>query len=139
MKKLQYAAVGKCTGVVVGARKEYVRKVAAVEDVEMFARASAGRFLARTICDLSWAGVAECGDTAVVGKGPLSLVGPCWRGKVATIDLGLGSGGLGVDWEGAISSVREGCLIAYTDSSRDGFGRVAGACCGLRMLMIVYS
>lgn len=139
MEKLQYAAVGKCTGVVVGARKEYVRKVAAVEEVEMFARASAGPFLARTLCNPSRAGVAECGDPAVVGKGPLSLGGPYWRGKVATVDFGIGLGGLGVDWEGAICRVREGFLIPYTDSSRDGFGRVAGGWCGPRLLMIVCS
>ena len=42
MEKLQYAGLRKCTGAVVGARREYVRKVAAVEGVEMFARASAG-------------------------------------------------------------------------------------------------
>lgn len=33
------------------ARKECVQKIAAVGSVEMFARASAGRFLARTMCD----------------------------------------------------------------------------------------
>ena len=33
MEKLQYAALRKCTGAVTGARKEYVRKVAAVEGV----------------------------------------------------------------------------------------------------------
>ena len=53
MEKLQYAAFRKCTGAVVGARKELVRNVAAVESLEMFARASVGRFLVRTICDPS--------------------------------------------------------------------------------------
>ena len=106
----------------VGARKEYARKVTAVEGVEMFARASAGRFLARTICNPSRAGVAECGDSALVGKGSLSLGGPCWEGVVATADLGVGSGSLVVDWEEAISSVTEGCLVAYSDGSRDELG-----------------
>ena len=49
MEKLQYAALLKCTGAVVASRKEYVRKIEAVESVEMYARALAGRFLARTI------------------------------------------------------------------------------------------
>ena len=39
MEKLQYAALRKCTGAVVGARKESVRKVAALESVEVFGRA----------------------------------------------------------------------------------------------------
>ena len=42
IETLQYAALRKCTVAVVGARKEYVQKVAAVESVKMFARASAG-------------------------------------------------------------------------------------------------
>ena len=129
MEKLQYAALRKCTGAVVGARKEYVRKVAAVESVEIFARASAGRFLARTMGDPSRAGIADCGDTALTGKGALSLGGPCWRGVVTTADLGVGSGGLGVDCEKAISRVGEGCLVAYSDGSRDELGRVAGGWC----------
>ena len=51
---------------------------------------------------------------------------------MATADLGVGSGGLGVDWEEAISRVGEGCLVAYSDGSRDESGRVAGGWCGPR-------
>ena len=102
-----------------GARKEYVRKVAAVESVEMFARASVGCFLARTMCDPSHARVAVCGDPALVGKGSLALRGACWQGVVATADLGVCSGGLGGDWEEAIYRAGEGCLVAYSDGSRD--------------------
>ena len=58
MEKLQYAVLRKFTGADVGARKYYVRKVAAVESVEMVARASVGRFLVRTMCDPSRAGIA---------------------------------------------------------------------------------
>ena len=65
MEKIQYAPLRKCTGAVVGARKEWVRKVAAVESVEVFARASAGHFLARSMCDPSRAGVAEDVDSAM--------------------------------------------------------------------------
>ena len=60
MVKLQYAALRKCTGAVVGARKKYVRKVAAVERVEMFARASAGRFLV-SMHDMRPAACGNCG------------------------------------------------------------------------------
>ena len=98
----------------------------------MFARASVGRFLARTMCDPLRAGIAECGDCALIGKGALSLGGPCWQGVVTTADLGIGSGGLGVDWEEAISRVGEGCLIAYSNGSRDELGRVAEGWCGPR-------
>ena len=94
MEKLPYAALRKCTGAVVGARKEYVRNAAAVVGVEMFARASAGRFLARTMCNPSRAGVAEYGDPALVGKGSLSVGGLRWQGEVATVDLGVGLDGL---------------------------------------------
>ena len=36
MRKLQYAALRKCTGAVMGARKESVDEIAAVESVETF-------------------------------------------------------------------------------------------------------
>ena len=75
MEKLHYVTLRKCTRAVVGARKEYVRKVVVVESVEIFARATAGRFLARTMCNLSRAGVAECGEPSLVGKGSQSLGG----------------------------------------------------------------
>ena len=55
----------------------------------MFARASAGRFLPRMIFDLLRAGIAECGDPALIGKGALSLGSPCLRGVVTTADLGV--------------------------------------------------
>ena len=132
MEKLQYAALRKRTGTVVGARREYVRKVVIVESVEIYARASAGRFLARTICDRSRAGVSECGDPAMIGKESLSIGGPSWRGEVTTVHLGVGSDIQRFDWEEAISSVGEGCLMAYFDSSRDELGRGVGSWYGLR-------
>ena len=63
-------------------------------------------------------------------KGALSLAGPCWRGGVSTVDIGVGTGGSGGDWEEAISRIREGGLIAYTDGSKYELGRVAGGWCG---------
>ena len=92
----------------------------------MFARASAGCFLTRMMCNPSRAGVAVCGDSALVVKELVSLVGLCWRWEVATVDLGVGSAGQGVDLEEAISKIVEGCLVAYSDGSRDELGRVVG-------------
>ena len=51
MEKLQYEALKKCTGAVSGASRKLVREIAAVEDVETFAKASCGRFAARTMSD----------------------------------------------------------------------------------------
>ena len=88
------------------ARKEYVRKIAAVEGVETFARAASGRCLARTMCDPDRAGVAENGDAVMAGAGELSLGGSCWKGEVALVDLEVGVGATARDWEEAIESVR---------------------------------
>lgn len=82
MVKLQYAALHKCKGAVLGARSEAVRNVATVESVEMFARATAGRFLPRTMRDRGRVRVAENEDKAMIGGGVLSLGGPCWRGEI---------------------------------------------------------
>ena len=78
METLQYAALRKCTGAVIGSRRTLVRGVAAVEDVETFARAAAGQFLARMICDPVRARVVGAGDLVLEGKGELSLGGACW-------------------------------------------------------------
>ena len=89
MEALQYVALRKCTGTVLGSRKTLVSRVAAVEDVETFARAAAGRFLARTMYDPVRAGVAAADDPVLAGQGALSLCGPCWREDVEVVDLGL--------------------------------------------------
>ena len=78
-----------------------------------------------------------CGGCRVLGpcigwEGSLSLGGACWQGVVGTADFGVGSGSLRVDWEEAIARVGEGCLVAYSDGSRDELGRVAGGRCGPR-------
>ena len=90
MESLQYAALRKCNGAVLGSRRTLVRGVARVEDVETFARAAAGRFLARTLCDPVRAGVGAADDPVLEGKGGLSLCGFCWRGEVEVVNLGLG-------------------------------------------------
>ena len=51
---------------------------------------------------------------------------------MATADLGVGSSGLVVDWEVAISRVWEGSRVSYSDGSRDESGQVAGSWCGPR-------
>ena len=129
MEKLQYTALRKCTGTVVGARKEYVKKIAAVEGVETFARVAAGRFLARTICDPSRAGVAEGGDAVMARAGELSLGGSCGRGAVEMVDLRVGAGGSSGEWEEAIARVSGGCTVAFSDGCKDEAGRVAGGWC----------
>ena len=77
MELLQYAALRKCTGAVLGSWKILVQGMAAVEDVETFARAAGGCFLARTMCHPVPAGVAAADDPLLVGKGVLSLGGTC--------------------------------------------------------------
>ena len=123
LESLQYAALRKCTGAVLGSRKTLVRGVAAVEDVETFARAAAGQFLARTLCDPLRAGVAAADDPLLVGKGALSLGGPCWHGVVEVIDLGLGGDASIGEWEAAIERAQGGDALLFTDSSRDESGR----------------
>ena len=68
----------------------------------------------------------------VIRKGAMSLGCPCWHGGVDTVDLGVGPGALCGDWEEAIFRIGEGCLVAYTDGSRDELGRVAGGLCSPR-------
>ena len=75
MESLQYAALQKYTKTIIGSRKALVRGVAAVEDVETFARAAARRFLARTMWDPVRAGVAAADDPLLSGLGALSLSG----------------------------------------------------------------
>ena len=89
MESLQYVALQKCTRAVLRSRRALVRGVVAVEDVEVFVRAAASRFLARTLCDPDRAGVVAADDPVLVGKGALSLGGPCWHGIVEVVDLGL--------------------------------------------------
>lgn len=52
-------------------------KTAAIEGVEVFARASAGRFLAKILCDPCRAGVAKFTDPKLLSNGFLLLGGSC--------------------------------------------------------------
>ena len=132
MGSLQYAALRKCTGTVLGSRKTLVREVAAVEDVETFARAATRRFLTRTMCDPVRAGVAAADDPLLAGMGALSLGGSCWRGRVDVVDLGVDGDASVGEWEEAIERVGGGAHLLFTDGSRAGSGRVGSGWWGSR-------
>ena len=132
MGSLQYAALRKCTRAVLGSQKTLVRGVAAVEDVETFASAAAGRFLARRMCNPVRAGVAMADDPVLEGKGALSLGGPCWHRVVEVVDLRLGGDASVGDWEAAIERARDGVALLFRDGSRDESGRVGGGWWGSR-------
>lgn len=87
-----------------------------------FARATTGRFLARTKYDPDRAWVVANEDGALIGVGDLSLRGPCWKGEIGVVDMGIGPKGTREDWEGAIARTSQGCTVAFTDGSRDEGG-----------------
>ena len=126
MESLQYAALRKCTAAVLGSRRSLVWGVAAVEDVETFARAAAGRFLARTMCDLVRARVAAEDDPLLGGLGSLALRGACWRGVIEVVNLGFGGEASVEEWKAAIGRTRGDSDLLFTDGSRDKLGRVGG-------------
>ena len=132
MESLQYAALRKCTRAVLGSRKTLVQGVAAVEDVETFARAVARRFLARTMCDPVGAGLAVAVDLVLAGMGTVSLSEACWHGEVDVVDLGLSRDTSVGQWDGAIGRVRGCADLLFTDGSRDESGRVGGGWWGSR-------
>ena len=125
MTLLQNAAMRKTLGAVTGSSGRKANAIAAVEDVETFARAAAGRFLACTLCDPTLAGVGVV-DEGIAGKGQLSIGGDCWRGHVDVVDLGPCKTSTCEVWERAIKEAGERRLVVYTDSSRDSDGRVGG-------------
>ena len=125
MTLLQNAAMRKTLCAVKGSSGRKANVLAAVEDVEAFARAATGRFLARTLCDPPRAGVGVV-DESIAGEGRLSFGGDCWRGHVDVVDLGPCKSSASVVWERAIKEAGERRLVVYTDGSRDGDGRVGG-------------
>ena len=125
MTLLQNAAMRKALGAVRGSSGRKANAIAAVEDVETFAKAATGRFLARTRCDPPRAGIGVV-DEGIAGKGQLSVGGTCWRGIVEIVDLGPSKSSTCAVWERAIWEAGERRLVVYTDGSRDGDGRVGG-------------
>ena len=125
MTLLQNAAMRKALGAVKGSSGKKVNAIAAVEDVETFAKAATGRFLARTLCDPPRAGIGVV-DEGIAGQGRLSFGGTCWRGRVDVVDLGPSKSSTCAVWEWAIGEAGERRLVVYTDGSRDSDGRVGG-------------
>ena len=115
-----------------GGPKVFGSGVAAVEDVENFARAAARRFLVRTLCDPARAGVAAADDPMLEGRGELSLSSACWLGVVDVVDLGLSGEASMEEWEGAIERLGGGASLLYTDGSGDDSDRVRGGWWGSR-------
>ena len=125
MTLLQNAAMRKVLGAVKGSSGRKASAIAAVEDVETFAKAATGRFLARTLCDPPRAGIGVV-DEGITEKGRLSFRGTCWRGSVDVMDLGPSKSSTCAIWERAIREVGDQRLVVYTDGSRDSDGRVGG-------------
>ena len=97
MTLLQNAAMRKALGAVKGSSGRKASAIAAVEDVETFAKAATGRFLARTLCDPPRAGIGVV-DEGITGMGRLSLGGTCWRGSVDVVDLGPSKSATCAEW-----------------------------------------
>lgn len=112
-----------------GTSEESVRKVAVVDSVQLFARATWGRFLAWTLCDPDRAVVAMTTDEALWCPGELLLVGPWCRQEVLGIDLEVGSEGTKEEWEEPIGRVGVDYIIAFTDGGRHTEGKVTGGWC----------
>ena len=108
MRRLQYTTLRKCTRAVMGARKESVDKIAAVESVETFLTSMQDRFVARAIGDPRGVGdllrrsgggreledvekelLERAAGTLV--EGDIEWGGTCSRMEVGVVDLRLGA------------------------------------------------
>ena len=125
MTLVQNAAIRKTLGAVKGSSGRKANAIAAVEDVETFAKVTTGRFLAHTLCDPPRAAI-DVVDEGIAEKGRLSLGGTCWRGSVDVVDLGPSKSSTSAVWERAIREAGERKLVVYTDGSRDCDGQVGG-------------
>ena len=115
----------KTLGAVKGSSGRKANAIAAVEDVETFARAATGRFLACTLCDPQQARIGMV-DGGIIGRGQISVGDDCWRERVDVVDLGPCKSSTSATWERAIRQVGKRRLVVYTDGSRDGDGRIGG-------------
>ena len=125
MALLQNGVMRKALGAVKGSSGRKANAIAAVEDLETFAKAATGRFLARTLCDPPRAGIGVV-DEGITGKGRLSFGGVCWPGSVDVVDLRPSKSSTSAVWERAIREAGERRLVVYTDGRRDSDGRVGG-------------
>ena len=134
MRKLQYAALRKYNGAVVGARMESVNKIAAVESVETHLDAMQVRFMARAIGDPVGIWDLTCGagggvpgalDTEMMAKALVGMEGPrvewgglCQRVEIDVVDMGAGRESSMGEWEAAIRKVTRGRRVVFTDGSK---------------------
>ena len=125
MSLLQNAAMQKTLGVVKGTSGRKANAIAAVEDVQTFAKAAASRFLALTMCDPVTGGIRQVDET-LAAAGELSPVGCGWRRDVNVVDLGPCWTSTAKQWEKAIWRTAGEGLVVYTDGSMDQDGRVGG-------------
>ena len=118
MRKLQHAALRKCTVAVVGARIESVDKIAAVESVETHLDAMQVPFIAIAIEDPvgvgdliygAGKGVPGTLDAEMMAKALVGIEGPrvewgglCPRVSIDVMDLGAGRESSVGEWEAAI-------------------------------------
>ena len=125
MTLLQNAVMQKALGAVKGSCGTKANDIVAVEDVEKFAKAATGRFLASTLCDPPRAGIGVV-DEGITRKGQLSFGGVCWQESVDVVDLGPCKSSTSEVWEWAIKEAGERTSVVYTDGSGDRDGRVGG-------------
>ena len=125
MTLLLNAALRKTLGALKGSSARKANAIPTVENVQTFARATSGRFLARTLCHPPRTGIGVV-DDRIAGQGHLSLGGDCWHGYVDVVDLGPCKSSSYSVWEWAIGEAGEKRLVVYTDGSRDGDGWVGG-------------
>ena len=127
MTLLQNTALWKALGALKGSSGRKANAIAAVEDVETFAKAVTGRFLGCNLCDTPRAGIGVV-DEGITAKGQLSFGGVWWRGNVDMVDLGPCKCSTSAVWERAIKEAGERRLVVYTDGSRDSDGHVGRRC-----------
>ena len=123
MTLLQNAGLRETLGAVRGSSGRKVNVIAAMEDVETFAKVASSRVLAQTLCDPLRARVGRVDDD-LVWEGKLSLSGSCWLGEVHIVDLGPCKTSTLTQWEEPIKRAAGGRLVVYTDGSKNGGGRV---------------
>ena len=136
IRRLQYAALRKCTGAVMGARKESVDKIAAVESVETFLISMQDRFVARAIGDPRGVGDllrrsgrgGELGETerellehatGTLVEGHIEWGGTCPRTEVGVVELHLVAQAKPWEWEQAAGQAARDRRVVFTDGSKE--------------------
>lgn len=123
MTLLQNVGLRETLGAVRGSSGRKVNAIAAMEDVETFAKVASSRVLAQTLCNPLLAGVGRVDDD-LVWEGKLSLGGSYGLGEVHIVDLGPCKTSTPTQWEEANKRAAGGRLVVYTDGSKNVGGRV---------------